>query len=1041
MYYEKAQYFKERQIAESERKTDENLFSEWRRKSGITYPDQFDECIKALNLKEEEFVKLIMEKDKSSSCTDQWCNIYEDFFTCEANFSITYNINSEVGKVFKPFVKPFINWAQQETSKYINKRKGENYLDVKEVISCFSQYLHDQLSSIALKTLILELNISSYLEQLIGETKEQRYQYFVRHYLTNKEDIKKFLINYPVLARIMTERTLMHVKSFTSMLNRFILDYKELSIFSKGSMIKTIDFGMGDTHKNGEAVLIIHFLNGKKVVYKPRSVSVDEYFQSLLIWINQEGLKYPLKSLKMISKKDYGWIEYIDYKKCDSKEAVERFYYRQGVLIALLYILNAGDFHYENIIAHGENPVLVDLEVLYQNEIIIPSKKTATHQAIKELSSSVLKTMMLPVQFSADKIQDGVDVSGVGGREGQEINNNIFIIKDIYTDQMKLVKGKGQTVRSKNAPKLKTEKTLHPEDYKEQLKQGFIDLYKIVMENKELFLSNKGPLQAFNQAEVRVVLRSTETYHTFLETSYHPDYLQNGLDREWLFMPIWNTGKVNSLLNLIIPYELQDLLDGDIPYFTTKPGSTSLWNSQKAEIKNFYQVTGRKLVEQNIRKLSLNDLKDQLQYIEMSLATLEKDNVKHISFDGNLTLEGQVSKERFKEEAIKIGNILCDRVIYGEDYTDATWIGISKEHDTGARLSPLHYGLYDGILGISLFLGYLGSTTSNEKYTRVAKRAFQMVKDRIKYPTSYDGISVFTGYGSILFSLCHFQKLWRLDDFEELAKVIINYIDKQIDHDSRYDIMSGSAGAILALLNFYDLTKSPYALETAIKCGNHLLNHKTEYPEGIGWVIPNFDYPLNGLSHGGAGIAWALYSLADKSGKNVFKELALQAVHYENSWYSLKDANWKDYREGPNEIPVFWCNGAVGIGISRLMMKDENNEFILEKDIQRAINKTLKDGFGRGLTLCHGDMGNIELLLLAAEIERKPALRKAAENIAASVLDRKKESTDSFIWDGYVPGFMTGLSGIGYQFLRLYDSNSVPSLLSFQLRRSEVIMK
>lgn len=1035
----KAQYFIERQISSGEQKTDHTLLSKWKTKSGIVYPEQFELCLNTLNLTNDEFAALIMKKEESAKCNEEWCNYYERILAHEAEYSIAYDIDSDISKVFSPFVKPFISWAQTKTVKYINIRNEDNYLDVKGVIASFSRYLHEHLSFIALKTLILELNISSYLEQLQGETKKERYQYFIENSLTNNEDIKKFFIHYPVLARVMTERTLMLIKTFNQMIKRFIDDYQGLTIFSQGSVIKTIEFGMGDTHKNGEAVHIIQFQNGKKAVYKPRSIAVDESFQNLLSWINQKGLKHPLKSLKVISRKNYGWMEFIDYKDCESIEELERFYYRQGALIGLLYILNAGDFHYENIIANGEHPMLVDLEVLFQNEVTIPARKTAVHEAIKNLSSSVLKTMMLPVQFSADKVQDGVDVSGIGGRGGQEVTHNVFMIKDIYTDQMKLVKGKGQTSYGKNVPRLKTEKP-SLEDYKDPLQQGFNDLYTIMLEHKDVLLSPNGPLQAFNHAEVRVVLRSTQIYHTFLETSYHPDYLQNGLDREWLFMPLWNTGRVNKMLNLVIPYELQDLLAGDIPYFTAKPNSTSIWTSQQEEIKNFYQTTGRTLVDQNIRKLSLKDLNTQLEYIEMSLATLKKDKGEDTPIDPVLLEKGQVNKERFKEEAIEIGNLLCKRAIYGEGQKDATWIGISKEHGADARLSPLHYGLYDGILGISLFLGYLGRSAKNEKYTDSAKRAFQMVKDRIKHPANDDGISVFTGWGSILLSLCHFQKLWNLDNFEELACEVIGHIEKQIDYDRRYDIMSGSAGVIFALLNFYDLTKSMHALQAAIKCGNHLMKHKTEYPEGIGWVIPGFDRPLNGLSHGGAGIAWALQVLADKAGRPDFQEASLQAVQYENSWYSAEDENWSDHRQGPNDIPVFWCNGAAGIGISRLMMKGQGNP-LFERDIQRAINKTLKDGFGRGINLCHGDMGNIELLLLAAEKENRQDLREIAENMAASVLEQKRKSADSLIWDGHIPGFMTGLSGIGYQLLRLHDPDSVPSLLSLQLGNLEVIHK
>ena len=40
---------------------------------------------------------------------------------------------------------------------------------------------------------------------------------------------------------------------------------------------------------------------------------------------------------------------------------MKRFYERQGGYLALLYMLQATDFHHENLIAAGEHPVLLDL--------------------------------------------------------------------------------------------------------------------------------------------------------------------------------------------------------------------------------------------------------------------------------------------------------------------------------------------------------------------------------------------------------------------------------------------------------------------------------------------------------------------------------------------------------------------------------------------------------------------------------------------------------------------------------------------------------
>lgn len=47
---------------------------------------------------------------------------------------------------------------------------------------------------------------------------------------------------------------------------------------------------------------------------------------------------------------------------CHSREEMGRYYYRSGILLCISYLLGA-DLHYENLIAYGEHPILVDLEM------------------------------------------------------------------------------------------------------------------------------------------------------------------------------------------------------------------------------------------------------------------------------------------------------------------------------------------------------------------------------------------------------------------------------------------------------------------------------------------------------------------------------------------------------------------------------------------------------------------------------------------------------------------------------------------------------
>ena len=126
-----------------------------------------------------------------------------------------------------------------------------------------------------------------------------------------------------------------------------------------------------------------------------------------------------------------------------------------------------------------------------------------------------------------------------------------------------------------------------------------------------------------------------------------------------------------------------------------------------------------------------------------------------------------------------------------------------------------------------------------------------------------------------------------------------------------------------------------------------------------------------------------------------------------------------------------WCYGAPGIGLARLRSLQSLNDPDIRVEIDTALQTTLTQGFGGNHSLCHGDLGNLELLLQASEILNDLHWHIQTRRMAAIVL----ESIDR---DGYlcgvpldveVPGLMTGLAGIGYELLRLADPKRVPSVL------------
>jgi len=201
------------------------------------------------------------------------------------------------------------------------------------------------------------------------------------------------------------------------------------------------------------------------------------------------------------------------------------------------------------------------------------------------------------------------------------------------------------------------------------------------------------------------------------------------------------------------------------------------------------------------------------------------------------------------------------------------------------------------------------------------------------------------------------------------------------------------------------------------------------------------------MAHGAAGIAWALCELATLSGKERFLLTAREALVYERSLFSRAHGNWPDLRvstapeggsgKSPGEKKAdatSWCHGAPGIGIARLMCLPWFDDTPTRNEIRVALETTLKRGFGGGHSLCHGDLGNVDLLLLASEILGESRWRVRANRVAAYVVRSIREHgwLCGTVSQQETPGLMTGLAGIGYELLRLAEPDLVPSVLALR---------
>src|SRR5262245_10432434 len=793
--------------------------------------------------------------------------------------------------------------------------------------------LPGQLHMMLSRTLVLELNVARLRGALAGDTPEARFQDFTRR-LRRPETMLSILQEYPTLARQLTIGINNWVNYSLEFLRHLCSDWEAIrTTFNpeqNSDALTALDFGAGDMHRNGRSVIIAKFNSGFQLVYKPKSLSVDVHFQELLAWINERGDHPSFRTLKIIDRGTYGWVEFVETRTCVSAGEIQRFYERQGGYLALLYVLQATDFHFENLIAAGEQPVLVDLEAVFNPNVGKWEITQANQLAGKSLYDSILCIGLLPQRIWATGESEGIDISGLGAAAGQLSPFRVPIWEGMGTDEMRFTRKRMEIPGGHNRPTLNQADVNLPE-YAEAIIAGFTTVYRLLTAHRDQLLAENGPLACFAEDEVRVILRPSRTYGLLLFEGFHPDVLRNSLDRDRLFDRLWIGIEHNPYLADVIANEREDLWNNDIPSCTTRPNSRDLLGSRGQRSPDFFEESGLALVRQRIQRLSEADCAKHLWFIRASLATL----VRGVERAGRSSHRGAEPRtvadaRRLQTIARAIGDRLETLALRGDD--DATWIGLTYTANDQWSLMPLGLDLYSGLPGVTLFLAYLGAITEEERYTSLAQAALTTLRRQIEQDQSYTtSIGGYGGWGGVIYTLTHLGSLWSEPGLLAEAEKIVERLPNLIEQDDHFDLVAGAAGCIGSLIGLYRWAPADRTLAAAVQCGNRLLVHAQPVEQGVGWApLSGGRRPLAGLSHGAAGIAWSLLELNALTGVEAFRTTAFAAIEYERSLFSSEAGNWPDLRdyEASNQAAKdgrekghfmsAWCHGAPGIGLARL---------------------------------------------------------------------------------------------------------------------------
>ena len=726
--------------------------------------------------------------------------------------------------------------------------------------------------------------------------------------------------------------------------------------------LKAFKTGLSDPHFEGFTVSLLQFENGFRLIMKPRSLAVDRAFHGVLSWLESINPELSMARPKVLDRGDHGWMEFIDSRQeptGPTMVSLKKFYFRQGIHLALFHCLDGGDFHNENFMVSSDaEPIAVDLECLMTASLDRGDAGTLP-SFLRSQEESVLHTQMLPVWLKGG-MKSGVKcMTGMAFPEpekcsidesSQNINSTDEICADgICTDGIMEMSD--------------------PVHWVETINDGFRKTMRVILENRDSLLSPEGPFEVFRGLKMRIINRSTDEYFKLLERLSEPEFMKSeeaydkGLDQlNSIAARLWNSAAFAES-------EKRSLRRGDIPVYHICSVEREIYIDGELQTYTPVTVDGFTRSSERIRSLSEEHIQLQEKIIASALGMqassgfAERKTESAESADAAAETETGCTEEfapSLMNFAIDCGESLAALAI--SDNNGARWLGLASL----SAQSPVLYthftdgGMVSGTAGIALFLANLASATGMEKFAELACGAldysvrFNENLRTLGYGLNGEELSAFGGLISIAHAHGECGRVLHRPDLISRGLQLMNHcteipsyddsgsMDKKIPNP---DFMNGMAGALKVMLQLTESAELTEQTEQAeqteqtewkehIKPGT--MNSSSEWmikssaigdvlmkmqlPSG-GWQVPGFHQPLLGLAHGAAGISMSLAGLWARSPsmallRSIERALDFEACHFDSEcgdWPNLQVTHVKSFMRG-------WCGGAAGAGLARLSM-------------------------------------------------------------------------------------------------------------------------
>jgi type 2 lantibiotic biosynthesis protein LanM len=420
--------------------------------------------------------------------------------------------------------------------------------------------------------------------------------------------------NYPVL----NEKLKRTVSNFTNhilqIINRFQIDIQiiikkfKINKNFEELEISEIDISVGDGH-NGEGTAIIYLSDGTRLIYKPRNIEVTNSYNAFIKWINH-SLNVDLQVFKILSRKKYGWLEFVKYEEIDSESDLKEYYFKAGILLAVTLLLGSKDCHSENIIAAGKNPILIDHETIIQPYINTKLLRSWDEEH-KIPHFSVLESALI-VNFNTGVPSDWAGYGVTGQLETIEIKKKV--IHPNTTDSKRVTRFVNRKLIKNNIPRHRGN-YVFVDQFGDDFCNGFSMAYDLFLNSKGKLKSENSPIKQFINKKIRYVWRPTFVYFNILKHLENAAYMRSFEEYQSRLFNLLSKAYEGEHMNeykFILKYEMTQMLRGDIPIFNLDSEDCFLEENLNLPIFKTNCITS---IYHRIDFLSFSHKQNQLQFI------------------------------------------------------------------------------------------------------------------------------------------------------------------------------------------------------------------------------------------------------------------------------------------------------------------------------------------------------------------------------------------------------------------------------------------